>query len=64
MIIGVPKEVKNRENRVSAVPGGVKLFTDAGHTDFNRKRCWSGAGITDEAYVAAGATMIETADEV
>ena len=64
MIIGVPKEVKNRENRVSAVPGGVKLFTDAGHTVLIEKGAGLGAGITDEAYVAAGATMIETADEV
>ncbi len=64
MIIGVPKEVKNRENRVSAVPGGVKLFTDSGHTVLIEKGAGLGAGITDEAYVAAGATMVETADEV
>ena len=31
MIIGVPKEVKNRENRVAAVPGGVKMLVDAGN---------------------------------
>ena len=64
MIIGVPKEVKNRENRVSAVPGGVKLFTDAGHKVLIEKGAGLGAGITDEAYMQAGATMIESADEV
>ena len=42
----------------------MKLFTDAGHTVLIEKGAGLGAGITDEAYVAAGATMIETADEV
>ena len=64
MIIGVPKEVKNRENRVSAVPGGVKLFTDAGHKVLIEKGAGLGAGITDEAYMQAGATIVDTADEV
>ncbi len=64
MIIGVPKEIKNRENRVAAVPGGVKLFTDAGHTVLIEKGAGLGAGIEDQAYIDAGATMIDTADEV
>ena len=64
MIIGVPKEIKNRENRVSVVPGGVKLFTENGHSVLIEKGAGLGAGITDEAYIEAGATMIDTADEV
>ena len=52
MIIGIPKEIKNRENRVSVVPGGVKLFTENGHTVVIEKGAGLGAGITDEAYVA------------
>ncbi len=64
MIIGVPKEVKNRENRVAAVPGGVQVLTQAGHKVLIQKGAGLGAGITDEKYRAAGATLIETADEV
>ena len=46
------------------VPGGVKLFTENGHKVIIEKSAGLGAGITDEAYVAAGATIIDTADEV
>ena len=44
MIIGIPK-IKNRENRVSVVPGGVKLFTENGHTVVIEKGAGLGAGI-------------------
>lgn len=64
MIIGVPKEVKNRENRVAAVPGGVKVLTKAGHTVLVEKNAGIGAGIADETYVQAGAKIIDTADQV
>lgn len=64
MIIGVPKEVKNRENRVAAVPGGVKLLVDAGHTVHIEKGAGVGAGISDEAFQSSGAKMIETAADV
>lgn len=64
MIIGVPKEVKNRENRVAAVPGGVKAFKDAGHRVLVEKGAGIGAGIPDEKYIAAGATIVETAKQI
>jgi len=64
MIIGVPKEVKNRENRVAVVPGGVKLLVDAGHTVYIEKGAGVGAGIEDEAFQSSGAKMLETAADV
>jgi alanine dehydrogenase len=64
MIIGVPKEVKNRENRVAVVPGGVKLLVDAGHTVYIEKGAGVGAGIEDEAFQSSGAKMLDTAADV
>lgn len=64
MIIGVPKEVKNRENRVAAVPGGVKMMVDAGHQVLVQKGAGLGAGIPDEGFAAAGAKIIDRAEDV
>ena len=64
MIIGIPKEVKNRENRVAIVPGGVKQLVQAGHKVLVEKNAGVGAGIPDEKYKAAGATIIPTAAQV
>jgi alanine dehydrogenase len=64
MIIGIPKEIKNRENRVAIVPGGVKLLVGAGHKVFVQKDAGVGAGIPDEKYKAAGATIIDSADKI
>ncbi len=64
MIIGIPKEIKNRENRVAIVPGGVKMLVDSGHTVFVEKGAGVGAGIPDEKYLAAGATVLAQAAEV
>jgi alanine dehydrogenase len=64
MIIGCPKEVKNRENRVALVPGGVKLLVAAGHKVVIEKNAGVGAGIPDEKFKAAGATILDTADKV
>jgi len=64
MIIGVPKEIKNRENRVAIVPGGVKMLVDSGHRVLVEKSAGLGAGIPDEKYLAAGATMIGSAAEI
>jgi alanine dehydrogenase len=64
MIIGVPAEVKNRENRVAIVPGGVRIFTDAGHKVLIQKGAGLGAGIVDEKYIAAGAKIVPTAADV
>lgn len=64
MIIGIPKEIKNRENRVAIVPGGVKMLVDAGHKVVVERGAGLGAGIPDEKYLAAGATVLEQAAEV
>lgn len=64
MIIGVPKEVKNKENRVGIVPGGVEVLVRAGHTVNIQRGAGLGAGISDEKYVAAGANIIDTADDL
>lgn len=64
MIIGVPKEVKNRENRIAAVPGGVKMMTSAGHKVLIQQGAGLGAGITDEEFEKSGATIVPTAADV
>lgn len=61
MIVGVPKEIKNRENRVGLVPAGVRAFTSAGHKVLVQKGAGQGSGITDEAYEKAGAQIVPTA---
>jgi alanine dehydrogenase len=64
MIIGVPKEIKNREYRVGLVPGGVRQLVDAGHQVLVETGAGLGSGNPDERYVRAGATIIESAAEV
>ncbi len=64
MIVGVPKEIKNKENRVSMVVAGVRALTQAGHKVLVQASAGLGAGITDQEYAAAGATIIETAKDV
>ncbi|HWV37746.1 MAG TPA: alanine dehydrogenase [Vulgatibacter sp.] len=64
MIVGVPKEIKVREYRVGMVPGFVKALTSRGHQVLVQKGAGLGSAIPDADYVAAGAMMIETADEV
>ncbi|MEK7232168.1 MAG: alanine dehydrogenase, partial [Elusimicrobiota bacterium] len=48
MIIGVPKEIKNREHRVGLVPGGVRALVKDGHKVMIEKGAGIGSGITDE----------------
>lgn len=64
MIIGVPKEIKAQENRVGAVPAMVLDLVSAGHKVLVQKTAGHGAGITDEAFKAVGATMVDSAAEV
>lgn len=64
MLIGIPKEIKNRENRVAVVPGGVEVLVAAGHKVIIEKGAGLGAGIPDARYEAAGATIINTAKQV
>jgi alanine dehydrogenase len=64
VIIGVPKEIKTREYRVGLVPGGASALVQRGHTVLVERGAGMGSGIPDSQYVAAGAQMIERADEV
>ncbi len=61
MIIGVPKEIKTRENRVGMTPAGVRSLTTRGHKVLVEKTAGDGSGLTDAAYTAAGATIVPTA---
>lgn len=58
MIIGVPKEIKNNENRVALTPGGVLEMIKAGHKVYVQSTAGLGSGITDEEYIQAGAIML------
>ncbi|HEX5735982.1 MAG TPA: alanine dehydrogenase [Blastocatellia bacterium] len=64
MIVGLPREVKDNENRVGLVPAGVKALTVAGHKVLVERAAGEGSGVTDGEYVAAGGQIINTADEV
>ncbi len=63
MIIGVPKEIKTREYRIGMTPAGVRSLTDRGHKVLVQKSGGEGAGLTDEHYTQAGATLVDTAAE-
>ncbi|MFB5193218.1 alanine dehydrogenase [Alicyclobacillus fastidiosus] len=58
MIIGVPKEIKNNENRVSLTPGGAKALAAQGHTVLVEQNAGRGCGFRDEEYLAAGARIV------
>jgi len=64
MIIGVPKEIKNHENRVGATPEGVSKLVQAGHRVYVEKNAGLGSGFTDSEYKKAGAKVVGTAREV
>jgi alanine dehydrogenase len=64
MKVGVPKEVKNNEYRVAITPAGVHELARAGHQVFVQQDAGTGSAIPDEDFVAAGATILPTADEV
>lgn len=64
MIIGVPKEIKNNENRVGATPAGVKELVNHGHTVYVQHTAGEGSGFSDAEYEAAGAKILPTIEEV
>ena len=64
MIIGVPKEIKNNENRVGLTPAGVAELRKHGHTLLVQTTAGEGSGFSDEEYQTAGATMLGTLAEV
>jgi alanine dehydrogenase len=55
VIIGVPKEIKNRENRVGMTPSGVRAFVAHGHKVLVQTNAGIGSGISNEAFQKAGA---------
>lgn len=64
MIIGVPKEVKDNENRVAMTPGGARSFIAAGHRVIVQADAGKGSGFSDEDYQKAGASIFSDASEV
>lgn len=64
MIIGVPTEVKTREYRVGMIPAGARTLTARGHKVLVQQGAGLGSGISDDAYRAAGAEIVASADEV
>lgn len=64
MIIGVPKEIKNNESRVSAIPGVVQELVLDGHTVYVEKGAGVASGIADSEYEAVGAVLLDSAEEV
>ncbi len=64
MIIGVPKEIKDNENRVAAIPAGVQALVEHGHKILVQKGAGAGSGISDQAFEAAGAKIVSTARHV
>lgn len=63
MKIGVPKEIKNNENRVAMTPASVVTLLSAGHEVVVETNAGAGSGFTDEDYIAAGATIVATGKE-
>lgn len=61
MIIGIPKEIKNNEYRVSMTPGGVEALVGAGHQVWVETTAGDGSGFADAEYVAAGARIVPDA---
>ncbi|MBO8163096.1 MAG: alanine dehydrogenase [Brevibacillus sp.] len=64
MLIGVPKEIKNNENRVGLTPAGVAAYVQAGHTVLVETNAGEGSGFSDDDFRAAGARIVPDAAEV
>ena len=64
MKVGIVKEIKNNENRVAIIPSSVKEFIRNGHEVLIECGAGLGSGFSDEEYKAAGATMVEKAEDV
>ena len=64
MKVGIPREIKNNEYRVAITPAGVMELTRNGHEVFIEHDAGAGSSITNEEYVSAGATILQSAEEV
>ncbi|GAE15930.1 alanine dehydrogenase [Bacteroides pyogenes JCM 6292] len=64
MIIGVPKEIKNNENRVGMTPSGTAELVKRGHQVYIQHTAGINSGFPDEAYEAVGAKILPTIEDV
>jgi len=64
MIIGIPKEIKNWENRVSLTPAGAKALIDNGHKVFVQSTAGKGSGFSDKEYINVGAEILPAIEDV
>jgi len=64
MIIGVPKEIKNSENRVALTPAGASEIVKYGHELYIQTSAGIGSGFSDESYLSAGAKLLPTIEEI
>lgn len=64
MIVGIPKEIKNNENRVSMTPSGVRELVKRGHTVYVQHTAGENSGFPDAEYERAGAHILPTIEEV
>lgn len=64
MVIGVPKEIKNNENRVGVTPSGVLEFVKNGHSVYVQQNAGYQSGFLDQEYEDAGAKLLNTVEEV
>ena len=64
MIIGIPKEIKNNENRVGMTPAGVRELVGHGHTVYVQHTAGDGSGFADSEYTAAGAVILPAIEDV
>ena len=64
MIVGIPKEIKNNENRVSLTPSGTRELVQRGHTVYVQHTAGINSGFTDEDYEKAGAHILPSIEDV
>jgi alanine dehydrogenase len=64
MIIGVPKEIKEQEQRVALLPSAAKQLTRRGHSVVVQRNAGNGSGYPDDEYIKAGAEIVDQAKEV
>ncbi len=64
MLIGVPKEIKNNENRVALTPAGALELTKRGHEVFIQASAGEGSGFIDSTYAGAGARILPTIEDI
>ncbi|HVH24928.1 MAG TPA: hypothetical protein VNA11_20975, partial [Pseudonocardia sp.] len=64
LVVGVPKEIKDNENRVSVQPDGVAELVHSGHEVLVETEAGTGSRFPDSEFAAAGAKIVASADEV